>query len=102
MGDGALRQSEISLSGPYMFYSDELCCVIELESRRIWSVEITIYNVVPSIFRLGKLIHKQEINVLALVDSLQLNIKRNTFTPLTFWRIVFKGQVYCPDSLECL
>ncbi|KAG0533609.1 hypothetical protein BDA96_04G207200, partial [Sorghum bicolor] len=73
-----------------------------LESRRIWSVEITIYNVVPSIFRLGKLIHKQEINVLALVDSLQLNIKRNTFTPLTFWRIVFKGQVYCPDSLECL
>jgi hypothetical protein len=55
----------------------------------------------PSFAWANQFISKRS-DVLELVDSLHLNIKRNTFTPLTSWWIVFKGQVYCPDSLECL
>jgi hypothetical protein len=62
---------------------------MELESRRIWSVETTIYNVVPFAW-VNQLISKIS-DVLELVDALQLNIKRNTFTLLTSWPVVFKG-----------
>ena len=55
----------------------------------------------PFLAWLNQFISKRS-DVLELVDSLQLNIKRNTSTPLTSRRIVFKGQVYYPDLLECL
>lgn len=48
-----------------------------------------IYNVVPFAW-VNQLISKIS-DVLELVDALQLNIKRNTFTLLTSWPVVFKG-----------